>query len=268
MNLLGNTLPEIAWEKAGIIKSNIPVVIGETQNEIVNVFEKEAKLVNTSLFFADNFHKIKNYDFIENHLQVEIESYNNPTTKVYNLELTGLYQQKNLITVLEAVNQLQSKGWNIKDEHVSIAVNQVRKITGFHGRWELLQSNPRVIVDVGHNEDGFKQILQQIAVTRFKQLHLIIGMVKDKDVDRVMALLPAKAQFYFTRADIPRAMPELDLAEIAAKYQHFGNCFPNVNIALNEALNNANLVDLILICGSVFLAGEVNLLQEKMKDNQ
>jgi len=96
MNLLGNTLPEIAWEKAGIIKSNIPVVIGETQNEIVNVFEEEAKLVNTSLFFADNFHKIKNYDFIENHLQVEIESYNNPTTKVYNLELTGLYQQKNL----------------------------------------------------------------------------------------------------------------------------------------------------------------------------
>ncbi len=268
MNLLGNTLPEIAWEKAGIIKSNIPVVIGETQKEIVNVFEEEAKMVNTSLFFADNFHKIKNYDFIENHLQVEIESYNNPTTKVYNLELTGLYQQKNLITVLEAVNQLQSKGWDITDEHVSIAVNQVRKITRFHGRWELLQSNPRVIVDVGHNEDGFKQILQQLAVTRFKQLHLIIGMVKDKDVDRVMALLPENAQFYFTRADIPRAMPETDLAEIASKYQHFGKCFANVNIALNEALNNANPDDLILICGSVFLAGEVKLLQDKMKDNQ
>ena len=268
MNLLGNTLVEIAWEKAGIIKSNIPVVIGETQKEIVNVFEDEAKLVNTSLFFADNFHKIKNYDFIENHLQVEIKSTKNLNTLIYNLELTGLYQQKNLVTVLEAVNQLQLKGWRITDEHVFTAVNQVRKITGFHGRWELLQSNPRVIVDVGHNEDGFKQILQQLAVTSFKQLHLIIGMVKDKDVDRVMALLPAKAQFYFTRADIPRAMPELDLAEIAAKYQHFGNCFPNVNIALNEALNNANLDDLILICGSVFLAGEVNLLQEKMKDNQ
>lgn len=268
MNLLGNTLPEIAWEKAGIIKSKIPVVIGENQNEIKHVFEEEAKLVNTSLFFADHFHTIKNYDFIENYLQVEIESKRNLNQQIYNLELTGLYQQKNLVTVLESVNQLQLKGWNIKTEHVSTAVNQVRKITGFHGRWELLQSGPRVIVDVGHNEDGFKQILKQLEVTSFKQLHLIIGMVKDKDVDRVMALLPEKAQFYFTRADIPRAMPERDLAEIAAKYNHFGECFPNVNIALNEALIQANQDDLILICGSVFLAGEVKLLQEKMKDNQ
>lgn len=267
MNLLGNTLAEIAWEKAGIIKHNIPVIIGETQTAIKEVFIQEAALVETNLIFADTLHHVKNHVFEDGLLQLQIASEDNAEELIVALDLTGLYQQKNMITVLEAAKQLQRKGWKITTKDIVHAAKQVRKITGFHGRWELLQENPCVIVDVGHNEDGFRQILQQLSVTSYYKLHIIIGMVKDKDVDRVVSLLPEKAKYYFTRSDIPRALPELELASIAATYNHFGTCFPNVNIALKDALRAATPQDLILICGSVFLAGEVEMLQNKMNED-
>jgi dihydrofolate synthase/folylpolyglutamate synthase len=267
MNLLGNTLAAIAWEKAGIIKHNIPVIIGETQTETKEVFIQEAALVKTDLFFADTMHHVKNHAFENGCLDLTIVSNGNPKELNIALDLTGLYQQKNIVTVLEAIKQLQLKDWRITTDHITTATKQVRKITGFHGRWEQLQENPCVIVDVGHNEDGFRQILEQLSIMQYNKLHIIIGMVKDKDVNRVVSLLPDKAKYYFTRSNIPRALPELELASIAATYNHFGTCFPNVNIALKDALRAATPQDLILICGSVFLAGEVEMLQNKMNED-
>jgi len=256
MNLLGHTLPEIAFEKAGIIKTNIPVVIGEQKEETRRVFEQKAKITNSQLIFSEEEYKILSQEKGER-LKITLEN-KYGSKEVYELDLTGHYQQKNLITVLSTLNILWQERWNIPTEAVTLGLQTVQASTGLKGRWEILRKKPHVIIDVGHNPDGVRQILLELERSSYKRLHLIIGMAKDKDVEGVLSLLPVAANYYFTKASIPRAIDENSLMQMAEPFRLKGQSYPNVNKALEHALSLAHQEDLILVCGSVFVAGEID----------
>jgi len=259
MNLLGDSLEKIAFEKAGIIKKNVPVVIGETSNESKPVFLKRAREVESPLVFADdNFH-VMDWNYGKHDLQVSVDSSYTKERLSFELDLMGYYQTKNLVTVLETVHQLQQLGWKVFPGHLHSALKQVKKLTGLHGRWEVIHNNPSIVLDVAHNEDGIRQLIEQLEFTDHHHLHIVLGLVKDKEIDKVIALLPKDASYYFTRATIPRALPETTLAEKATGIGLKGQHFPEVNAALKSAIANADKNDLILVCGSVFVVGEVNL---------
>lgn len=263
MNMLGNTLPEIAAEKAGIIKKNIPVIIGEWLPETRPVFEKQYALINDDssiqppFVFAAEERWVSDWQYQHHLLEVTVAQHQSDERHTYQLDLPGIYQLKNLLSVLAATHQLEKKGWNCNHEVIKKALTQVKKKTGLHGRWELIHQHPSVILDVGHNADGMKAIREQLEHCTYQHLHIIIGMVKDKDIDAVLALLPQHANYHFTQAQIPRALDAKSLQEQAVQFGLKGNVYTDVNIALKEVLAKANPNDLILICGSVFLVGEV-----------
>lgn len=257
MNLLGDSLDKIAFEKAGIIKKETPVVIGEVIEETRNIFEQKATQEHAPLLFAQKNYTVEHASLENQLLRVVVR--NNETTEFtsYQLDLPGLYQTKNLVTVLTAVKQLQQSGWKIGNEDILTALLQTKKINGLHGRWEMIQQNPTIVLDVGHNEDGVKQIVNQLQHSTYQQLYIIIGMVKDKEIDKVLALLPKDAVYYFTKAQIPRALDEQLLQEKAMQFELKGETYLNVNDAVSKAKQCAAVDDLILVCGSVFLVGEV-----------
>ncbi len=259
MNFLGNTLPEIAYEKAGIIKPNTPIVIGEYLPETKNVFQEKATAENAPIHFAQDKYYTTDWSYAHHQVQITVANKQTDEHTNYTLDLNGIYQTKNLLTTIESVHQLQQLGYTITSAHTHKALQQVKHLTGLHGRWEVLQQNPTVIVDVAHNEDGVKQLIQQLELTAYQHLHIIIGMVKDKEIDKVLQLLPKHATYYFTQAQIERALPANDLLQKAQTYQLTGNVFTNVNAALQKAITNAHTNDLILLCGSIFLVAEVNM---------
>lgn len=259
MNMLGDTLEKIAFEKAGIIKENIPVIIGEFIPETKQVFENTALEKNASIFFAQEKRYVSEWKYEHHKLMVTVVNNHNDAHELYALDLPGIYQTKNIITVLESIHQLQLKGWHISHERIKMGLAKTKKITGLHGRWELVHADPTIILDVGHNVDGMKQVVEQLELTTYNQLHIITGMVKDKEVEKVLALLPKHASYYFTKSQIPRALPENELAEKALLFGLKGKTFPTVNAAINHVLQHAHKDDLILICGSVFLVGEVSI---------
>lgn len=257
--ILGDTLEKIAYEKAGIIKQNIPAIIGEVVDETRPVFESSAKEKNAPLIFAQQNFYVQDFNYENNNLKAEVVDVRKDEHHTFLLDLPGIYQTKNIVTVLEAVHQLQLKEWHIKLQHVEKALKQVKHLTGLHGRWEKLKENPAVIVDVAHNTAGIKQLLEQLELESYTRLHLIIGFVKDKDIESILALLPVNADYYFTKAQLPRALNEKILADLAAVHGLKGKDFANVNAALSEAITHADKEDLVLICGSIFLVAEVNL---------
>ena len=259
MNLLGNSLEEIAFEKAGIIKPGIPVIVGEVLSETQPVFEKIAKEKKSPLSIASQKRQAVGWNWIKHELVVQVAEEHHSDHKIYHLDLTGIYQTKNLLTVLEACSQLKQQGWNMDDKTVHKGLRQTKKLTGLHGRWEIIHTSPLVVMDVAHNGDGIRQLVQQAEVTDHNQLHIIIGMVKDKEIEKMLALLPKNAVYYFTKAQIPRALPEDELMEKAKNTGLKGNSFPGVNDALQFAVQHAHPDDLIIVCGSVFLVGEVNM---------
>ncbi len=256
MNLLGNTLEAIAGEKAGIIKPHIPVIIGEAIAETKPVFDAAA--INSPIIYAQEKRYMSDWINEDHHLRITVVDKEKNEYESYLLDLTGLYQSKNLITVLEACTQLNRLGWNINKQCIHKALQSVKKLTGLHGRWEIIQHYPRVVMDVGHNVDGIRAINQQLELSNYQHLHIVFGMVKDKDISAVLQLLPIHASYYFTKATIPRAMDEIALQEAALAFGLNGHSFIEVNQAIKEALSNATPNDLILVCGSVFLVGEVN----------
>jgi dihydrofolate synthase/folylpolyglutamate synthase len=258
MDMLGDTLKKIAFEKGGIIKEGVPVVIGEVLPETKPVFEHLTKEKNSSFFIASQKRHAINWNWQKHELVIEVSEDQKTDHEVYELDLPGIYQTKNLLTVLETCYQLQQQGWKIDDEIIHNGLKHVKKITGLYGRWEIIHQSPMIVLDVAHNIDGIKQLTRQIEVTEYNKLHIIIGMVKDKEPEKILALLPKVAEYYFTKAQIPRAMPEDELAKKAAIAGLKGNTFSEVNNALKTALQHAHPDDLILICGSVFLIGEVN----------
>lgn len=258
MNLLGNTLTEIAGEKAGIIKPRVPVVIGEVIAETQPVFEQKAAAEQAPLIYAEQTFYPATWEYANNHLQVSMVEKQTDTHTAYLLDLPGVYQLKNLATVLTAIRQLKQSGFNISTAQVQEALPHTKKINGLHGRWEQVQQKPAVILDVCHNEDGVRQMAAQLELVTYQDAHIVFGMVKDKEITAVLNLLPKTATYYFTRAHIPRALDEHELTQQATAIGLRGNAYPDVNTAIAHAQQHAHEDDLILVCGSVFLVGEVN----------
>jgi dihydrofolate synthase/folylpolyglutamate synthase len=258
MNLLGNTLDKIAFEKAGIIKTHVPVVVGEYLPITKPVFQAKAQQLAAPLFFVQDEWQVVDWKMKHHHLIVTTEQKGHERAG-YELDLTGIYQTKNLLTVLAAVQQLNQLGFTLNDIDVHQALQRVKQLTGLHGRWEVVQDKPTIVLDVAHNEDGMKQLVQQLEHMSYQHLHIVLGMVSDKDVGKVLALLPKYATYYFTKAQMPRALAETALQEKAAAFKLTGNTFTEVNLAIQAALQHAHTDDLVLVCGSVFLVGEVRL---------
>jgi dihydrofolate synthase/folylpolyglutamate synthase len=258
MSLLGNTLPLIAGEKAGIIKKGVPVVVGEKQPETAPVFEQKAAGEGARLTFADHQRYVTGWKYGRHTLEVEVAT--SPVAadmEFYVLDLAGIYQARNLLTVLETVHVMRSRGWKLEPAVVHRALRQVKKLTGLHGRWEIIQEHPDLVLDVAHNEDGIRQLLRQIEVTDHEELHLVFGVVNDKAIDKILELLPRHASYYFTRAQIPRALPEKELAMQANAQGLKGRSYPTVAEAVETAKGHAKPKDLIVVFGSVFVVGEV-----------
>jgi dihydrofolate synthase/folylpolyglutamate synthase len=253
MNLLGDTLPKIAAEKAGIIKPSTPVIIGEYQPEVADVFISKAKQQNAGLLFASDVKSEVKIQDSKEHLEfLEIEA-----PQHLQLDLPGTYQLNNVRTVLTAVDELRKQGFNITDEHITTALKQVKTLTGLHGRWEVLNRNPLTICDTGHNPEGITEVLKNIASVNYEHLHFVIGMVNDKDISKVLSMLPKNATYYFCRPDIPRGLEAESIKEKAANFGLHGEAYGSVKAALQAAQANATDKDLVFVGGSTFVVAEV-----------
>lgn len=260
MNILGDTLPLIAAEKAGIIKPGVPVVIGEQHPETKDVFITQARETGSDITFASEEWEVSGEKISGEHkdlLQVNVSPSDDIIPALIELDLTGTYQLKNIKTVLSAVKELRKQGFLIDKEHITKALANVQSATGLMGRWQVLDRAPLIICDTGHNEDGIREVLRNIQQTSFSKLHLVIGMVKDKDISRVLSLLPADAAYYFCQPAIERAKPSEELAAEAALKGLRGQAYSSVNEALAAARKAAGKDDLIFVGGSTFVAAEV-----------
>ena len=233
MDLLGHTLVEIAAEKAGIIKSGVPVVISQTQDEVKNVFLTSAQQASAPIVFAD---QQKHPDYL--------------------CDLQGSYQKKNIQGVLSVLHHL-AKAWGITDKHIRSGLSQVQKLTGFQGRWQVLSSHPTCVADTAHNVDGLTLTLQQLQSTPHKQLHLVLGFVKDKDLSAVLPLFPKTAHYYFCAPQMMRALPATSLRDTAQMHGLNGSAYGSVNQAFEAAKSQADAEDLIYVGGSTFVVAEV-----------
>jgi dihydrofolate synthase/folylpolyglutamate synthase len=282
MNILGDTLQLIAAEKAGIIKPGIPVIIGEKQPGVAEIFIEKAKYENADLVFASEewnvVEKVKGErlkvkgDFLEITVTQKTIPHNSQLTthnlklKVHNSQLTthnlkldlpGTYQLKNVKTVLSAVEELRLQGFQITDEHIQTALSNVKILTGLHGRWETISRNPLTICDTGHNPEGMEEVLKNITRVPYDHLHFVIGMVNDKDISKVLSILPVKATYYFCKPDIPRGLEAEILKGEAESFGLHGEAYLSVKEALSTAQKNAGPNDLVIVGGSTFVVAEV-----------
>jgi dihydrofolate synthase/folylpolyglutamate synthase len=228
---LGETLPEIAFEKAGIIKNNIPVIIGEEQSEVRSVFLKKAKECNAPISFASD------------------------DPQEYISDLLGDYQRANTKTVVAAISQL--KGFSISDKHIADGLLHVVKNTSLKGRWQILQEQPKVICDTAHNTEGLKIVLNQLKKENYKKLHIVLGVVSDKKLEDILPMFPKEAIYYFCKPNIPRGLSEVLLQEKAADFNLVGKKFTSVKKAYKSVLLNANQEDIIYVGGSTFVVAEI-----------
>ena len=231
---LGDTLQEIATEKAGIIKENVPVVIGETQDEIQSVFRDKAKTVNANLYFADATEH-----------------------QVFPCSLLGEYQQKNIKTAVQTLSVLKSKGYIVDERQIKKGLMKVQSSTGLRGRWEVLSKNPKVICDTAHNKEGLTLVLNQLHKESYKTLHIVLGMVRDKAVEDLVDLFPKHAVYYFCSPVLERGMKVDTLAQIFKAKDYQGQTYSSVNEAFNSAKQHATPQDLIFVGGSTFVVAEV-----------
>ena len=244
--ILGNTLPAIAKEKAGIIKKNTPIVIGEKQGETEAVFRTVATAQNAAISFASDTVSIetKNQLFYLNEVPI-------PT------DLPGLYQAKNIATTLQAITTLRAKGFAISEEKIKVGLANVKTLTNLRGRWETLSHNPLVICDTGHNKAGLTYIIKQLKSLKKRELHLVLGFVDDKDLNAVLPLFPKEATYYFTQPTIARALPKEALGVAAAKHGLKGALYSSGKAALVAAQTKAGKNDVVFIGGSTFLVADV-----------
>ena len=237
VQFLGDTLAKIAGEKAGIIKPGIPVVIGEATPETRPVFVKRAEETGVPIHFAEE-EEVKDYPGME-------------------FELKGLYQAKNRRTLLAALPLLQEAGYRIREEHIRSGFARVTELTGLMGRWQKLQEHPTLVCDTGHNVGGIRYIAEQLRQQVCRQLHIVIGMVNDKDIRGVLALLPREAAYYFTQASVKRALPAGQLARLAGEAGLMGEAYPDVSSAVRAAQEKSLPEDFIFVGGSTFIVADL-----------
>jgi len=260
MQFLGSTLEKIACEKAGIIKPGIPVVIGETQEEVRQVFIQKASERNASITFADqewSITKIEQKGFSITKSLYRISDVEGVHDLNIDCPLTGNYQEKNLITVMQALTELNNQEMKITSEKIIKGIQNVIKNTGMMGRWQILGLSPLTICDTAHNAAGMKWVTEQFRAMTFDKLHFVLGMVNDKDIDSVLAILPCDASYYFCKADIPRGLDTQILHQKSLSYGLNGTTHASVREALRNALLNAAKKDLVFVGGSTFVVAEV-----------
>lgn len=253
VQFLGNTLAQIAGEKAGIIKEGVPVVIGETTPETKPMFMARANETNAPIYFA------------EEEQWVHASGINEAGKRIYQTtdyadlagELGGLCQLKNTRTILSALRRLKTAGYRLTEEHIRKGFSQVCELTGLMGRWQKLADKPTLVCDTGHNVGGISYIVEQLKQQKYERLHIVIGMVNDKDVSGVLALLPKDALYYFTKASVKRALPETELQNLALPYGLHGNTYPDVEAAVAAAKEKANTDDFIFVGGSSFIVADL-----------
>ncbi len=231
--MLGNTLPEIAFEKAGIIKPTIPVVIGEFQKDVISVFKKQAEINKAKLYIASN----------------EI-------IKKYPTDLLGNYQTHNVKTAVKTIKSLP-KSFTISNENIINGLLSVVKNTRLLGRWQVLQAQPKIVCDTAHNKEGLTVVLKQVAKQQKRQLHIVLGVVNDKDLESILPLFPKEAHYYFCKPSVPRGLDVLILQKKAVAFGLRGEAFNSVNQATKVAKNAASKDDFIFIGGSTFVVAEV-----------
>ena len=232
--MLGDTLEKIAFEKAGIIKENTPVVIGRNQPEIRPVFEKIAREKKSPLFYATAVN-----------------------TEDYPSVLKGNYQKENIATVLKAIEILRTRGYRLTEENIRNGLLKVIENTGLRGRWDVLQTSPLVIADTAHNQDGLQFVVQQLQDLDYQQLHMILSVVNDKDLDKILPLFPKEAKYYFSKANIPRGLDAEVLRQKAKLYGLRGKTYTSVQKAYQSALQSAAADDVVFVGGSTFTVAEV-----------
>jgi dihydrofolate synthase / folylpolyglutamate synthase len=257
---LGDTLEKIAIEKAGIFKPSVPCLIGETQREIVPVFHKVAGTSRTPLIFADQNFSVTNLGShgVDNpFLSMNILKSGKPYLTDLKCSLTGKYQFKNIITSMQVFEILQNLGFPLKSEDIYSGMENINHLTEFKGRWQILGKEPLIICDTGHNLDGISEVVSQIKTISCKSMHIVLGFVKDKEIDKILRILPQEAEYYFCKANIPRAMDQANLKLIANNAGLKGNSYPSVMEALLAAKNKAGNEDLIFIGGSTFVVAEI-----------
>ena len=253
IQFLGNTLEKIASEKAGIIKNNTPVVIGETTPETRTVFIQKATSTNSAIYLAEENDIILSHQHSHNG-GIDYE------TKTYGTihgELSGLCQIKNTATILTAINVLAKIGFAIQPENIIEGFKHVCELTGLRGRWEKIDENPITICDTGHNVNGLEYIVKQLQQQKYEKLHIVFGMVNDKDIEGVLSIMPKDATYYFCQASVKRAMPSQQLKTLAEAHELKGNTFANVLDAYNSARQNASQNDFIYIGGSSFIVADL-----------
>lgn len=256
MNLLGDTLEKIAAEKAGIIKSRIPVVVSQYQSESGPLFNAVAKELKTTVQFADKKYKVIDHKLKDGYLNTTVLNKATNTTLNLDLDLTGNYQLKNVLGVLNTLDVIEKCGFIIEQNDIIRGLKQVVKTTGLEGRWQTISEKPLMIADTGHNEDGIKNVIANLKTIAHGHLHFVFGTVNDKDVLKILELLPKEATYYFAKANIPRALDENELFEKAQKINLKGKPFSNVKAAIEAAKKAAKKNDLILIGGSTFVVGD------------
>ena len=228
---LGETLPEIAFEKAGIIKNGVPVIIGEAQKEVKTVFLEKAKEMGAEIIFASQ------------------------DTNTYNTDLLGAYQKKNTRTAVAVIRHLNE--FKVSQNNIQNGLLHVAKNTHLKGRWQLLKETPRVICDTAHNKEGLSLVMDQLQEEHYKELHIVLGVVSDKNLEDILPLFPKNARYYFCKPNVPRGMSEAILYNKSIKFNLVGKKFTSVTKAYKEALLNANQEDIIYVGGSTFVVAEI-----------
>jgi dihydrofolate synthase/folylpolyglutamate synthase len=265
--MLGDTLPEIAGEKAGIIKPGRPVVVSQTQPAVAPVFEAKARQEGSPLLFADTRYVARlaaepapaRAEAVQ---LLDVQRAGQPYLKNVALGLLGDYQLLNLPGVLATLDELRAQGFAIPESAVRQGLREVTRLTGLRGRWSIIGRQPLVVADTGHNEAGLRLVMAQLAKVPHRHLHLVIGTVNDKDVTKVLALLPRAATYYFCQADIPRALPAEELAALALAQGLAGRAYGPVAAAVAAARAAAGPADVVFIGGSTFVVAEVAELYE------
>ncbi|MBC2846514.1 bifunctional folylpolyglutamate synthase/dihydrofolate synthase [Winogradskyella flava] len=234
MQFLGDTLEKIAGEKSGIIKEKIPVVVGQTQAETHLVFREKAKSTCSTIYFADQL-----------------------IDEAFKSDLKGVYQTHNIKTVIQSVKVLKDRGFKISDRQLKKGLLNVVTNTGLQGRWQILGNNPKVICDTAHNKEGLTSVIQQLYSEAFENLHIVFGVVNDKDLDTVIPLLPQKAKYYFCKPNVQRGLEAKHLQKKFLQYNIEGEVYNSVKEALEIAKSGASEQDVIFVGGSTFVVAEI-----------
>ncbi len=254
-DILGDTLEQIAREKAGIIKPNTPAIIGADQPDLLHVFQNKANTVNAELKTANDFQ----LEILSNGGRDQVIEVTERNKSSYELisDITASYFVKNIPGILSTIDELRLQGFEITHQHVLDGFKGIKSSTGLLGRWQRLSEKPALYADISHNRSGVKELMKQVSNLDFDQLHLVFGMVRDKEIDTILSILPKNATYYFTQSSVPRS---LAVEELTSKFEAQGirgNQFENVNDAIDQAKKIATINDLIVVFGSTFVVAEI-----------